>query len=421
MDKRRLIEQGKNVLIVALTLSALYLSGVIGTIQDYVAGDSIGSVIQQEGTGGAQHEPGPAAQPLAMMISPSENAHHGVKYDGDALSEVYGWFTASLGEALGSSGEPVEVGLDDWERALSGRGVFFDYLYPQSMSTLSSWLGTEISSGASTHTSRRFCLAVEGSGVVLYYIRDYDGSPYRCETALNAERLAERLDGYAPNGAVFAFELGSRYSDIDPYYAMLEALPEVPVLEASNPLTEADVPSILPLFGISDLVASSYSEDDGTAVYIEGDNSLRVSPDGEIKFSSVRPDEAAELTVGTGAIISRAYSVASQLPRGLNSSLQLTLIQYDWESGEYTVAFEYVVDGVQVCFGERRGAMVFKYTGEGELVEAEIICRSYTENGSQTPMPERQALSLVSEVGGGEPMLAYVDSGAVSLTWVIKR
>ena len=290
MDKRRLIEQGKNVLIVALTLSALYLSGVIGTIQDYVAGDSIGSVIQQEGTDGAQHEPGPAAQPLAMMISPSENAHHGVKYDGDALSEVYGWFTASLGEALGSSGEPVEVGLDDWERALSGRGVFLDYLYPQSMSTLSSWLGTEISSGASTHTSRRFCLAVEDSGVVLYYIRDYDGSPYRCETALNAESLAERLDGYAPNGAVFAFELGSRYSDIDPYYAMLEALPEVPVLEASNPLTEADVPSILPLFGISDLVASSYSEDDGTAVYIEGDNSLRVSPDGEIKFSSVRPD-----------------------------------------------------------------------------------------------------------------------------------
>ena len=65
--------------------------------------------------------------------------------------------------------------------------------------------------------------------------------------------------------------------------------------------------------------------------------------------------------------------------------------------------------------------MVFKYTGEGELVEAEIICRSYTENGSQTPMPERQALSLVSEAGGGEPMLAYVDSGAVSLTWVIKR
>ncbi len=147
-----------------------------------------------------------------------------MKYNGDALDEAYDWFTASLGEALGSSGDPVEVGMDEWDGALHGSGVFFDYLYDQSLASLANWLGVEISSDASLHTARRLCLAIEDGAVSLYYIRAVDGKAYRCETALNSGTSRVPPRRICPNGAQFAFEAGEGYDSFDPYYAVLQTL-----------------------------------------------------------------------------------------------------------------------------------------------------------------------------------------------------
>ena len=421
MDRRRLKEWGKNLLIVALAVNAVWLSGALGLAQNYLGGDSRPQIAVQGDS--ELKETGQAARPLTMVISAAENAHHGVKYDGDALSEVYSWFTASLGEALGSSGEPEEVTQAEWEAALRGQGVFFDYLYDQSMSTLARWLGTEISSGASLHTARRFCLAVEDGAVALYYIRAATGAAYRCDTAVNAGRFTERLDGYAPNAAVFGFELGGQYPGLDPYYVMLSSLPEVPSLTASNPLAGSDGAELLELFGINELAVSRYTENDGTQVYIDGDKSLRLSPDGTLEFSAPAGAESGSAPeAGTGAVISRAHALAQALPSGGVGELQLSLIAYDRDKGEYTVRFDYAADGIVVCHSDRAAAMEFRFDGAGELIGADVLCRSYAETGSQTPLPERQALVLVSQSGGGEPMLAYADTGAeITLTWVIKR
>ena len=60
--------------------------------------------------------------------------------------------------------------------------------------------------------------------------------------------------------------------------------------------------------------------------------------------------------------------------------------------------------------------------GTGVLRRADLMCRSYDSQGSELPMPERQALAVVSARGGGEPMLCYADSGeSVDLIWAIKH
>ena len=421
MNKRRLIEWGKTLLILILAASALALSGVTGLFDRVLDKSAIHPSVGDESQTTAVRRD-QAARPLTIMITTAENAHHGVKYNSDALSEVYSWFTASLGEALGSSGEPQVVPARQWESALYGTGIFFDYLYEQSVASLAEWLGVDISSDLSLHTSRRFCLAIEEEGVALYYIRALDGKAYRCATALNSQRLAERMAGYVPNGAMFAFEAGETYGDIDPYSCILSELAPVAQLTASNPLLNSDEEEILRRFGMNPLVASHYPESDGTQVFVEGEQSLRIYGDGRLLYSCMRTEGESELTVGTSDIISMAYSLAMSMPGAEGWTLQMSNISYDQNTDEYTVRFEYTVGGIVVCFGGRSSAMEIIIDGSGTLRRADFMCRSYSAQGSELPMPESQALAVVSTLGGGEPMLCYADSGeSVTLRWVIKH
>ena len=323
---------------------------------------------------------------------------------------------------MGSSGEPQEVQLSQWEDALHGPGVFADYLYEQSVASLAEWLGVEISSNLALHTARRFCLAIENNSVSLYYIRALDGKPYRCDTALNGSRLAERLSAYAPNGMQFAFEAGESYQDIDPYACILGELSPVPQLVASNPMQGTEGEELLRLFDMNSLVANHYPESDGTQVYVEGERSLRVSGDGRVVYSCIRDKSAAEPSVGTSAVVSSAYDLAMSMPGAENWTLQMSNISYDQDTQEYTVRFEYVVDGLVVCFGGRSGAMEIVIDSTGFLCRADFICRSYAAQGTEEAMPEKQALAVITALGGGEPMLCYADNGeTVTPSWVIKR
>ncbi|MGI6029856.1 MAG: hypothetical protein ACOX81_10695 [Candidatus Heteroscillospira sp.] len=420
MDRRRLLEWGKTLLIVLLAVSAARLSMAAGLFSFPLDGSGIASTGEDNLSVSYRREL--AARPLTMMITATENAHHGIKYSSEALSEVYSWFSASLGEALGSSGEPAEVTPEKWREALHGPGVFFDYLYEQSLSAIAGWLGVDISSEVSLHTSRRFCLAVENERVYLYYIRDLDGKAYRCETALNSGRLLERMAGYVPNGALFAFEGGEEYELIDPYYCILPELAAVPVLTASNPLQGEDGSSLLSQFGMNPMVATRYPESDGTQVYVEGDQTLRLYSDGRVLYSLLRSEEKDERTVSTSWAINRAFALAMSMPGAEDRTLQMSAISYDQDEDEYTVRFEYTVNAMVVCYGGRAGAMEIILDGSGELCRADLMCRSYTTQSSELPMPEEQALAVVEVLGGGEPMLCYADNGeSVENAWVIKR
>lgn len=421
MNKQKLIEWGKTLLIIVLAISAIGLSGLWG-LTDYLFANNPPANGSGDAGETVQTKAGRAAQPLSIMITTADNAHHGVKYNGEALDEAFLWFTASVGEALGSSGEPQEVTAGQWERALHGSGVFFDYLYEQSISSLARWLGVEISSDVILHTSRRFCLAIENDSVALYYIRAVDGKAYRCETALNSQRFYERMTEYVPNGAMFVFESGEQYDTLESYYTILPELATLNNLVASNPLQTSEGSQLLSIFGMNNYVATHYLEADGTNVYVEGEKSLRLSVNGSLLYNSLDSEDNNKLLVGTSDVIDIAYSLATSIVELESGNLQMSHISYDQNTDKYIVKFEYVCDGVVVCYGGRSSAMEIMINGAGELVRADILCRNYTAQEEITPMPERQALAVITELGGGEPMLAYTDDGEnVELGWVIKR
>ena len=188
-------QTAQDVLILALTVSAVLLAGGGGLLglTDGLSAGVLGT--QTEQGYGQQQGYTAAAEPLSMMLTPEAGAHCGIMYSEDELSDAYERYSATLAEALGSSGEPQEISEQEWRAALGETGVFFDFYCDFQLSSLAIWLGTDISGSAAGHTARRICIYLDEGQVWLSYIRSRDsGGFYRCSTSVSASEFAARVD-----------------------------------------------------------------------------------------------------------------------------------------------------------------------------------------------------------------------------------
>src|SRR5699024_4367223 len=151
--KRRLLGLGQDLLILVLVVSAVMLAGGSGLLD--FAGDISGGVLGMPSgqNQGGQKEYTAAAEPLSMMLTPEAGAHCGVMYSQEELYSAYDRFSATLAEALGSSGEPEQISEEEWRAALNETGVFFDFYCDFQLSSLGICLGTEIKGLAARPTA----------------------------------------------------------------------------------------------------------------------------------------------------------------------------------------------------------------------------------------------------------------------------
>lgn len=420
----------KNLLIVLLLVSAVFLGSQTGLFS-HLSLDTplLGSTEKSRPEETAPESPAQAATPLMISVNLPDGSHHGIKYHSEALRQTYESFSGLLGEALGSSGEPVPVTAAQWESALCSSGVFFDFLYPQSLSALANWLGTEMDGDARNHTARRLCLAQDSSGLFLYYIRALDGCSYRCSTALDPQALSSRLSVYPSNSAFFAFEQPDSCGSLDPYSFFTGTLPQLEELNITNPLrTAGTVEGLLALFGMNSYVARQYPEADGTTVFVEGDATLRVSPGGEVSY---RQSGEAALTVSAadqiptaGEVAEAAWSLAAQSIGALCANGEITLsgMGYNTDAETYTVTFDYLSCGLPVRLAGGVSAAEITISGSA-ITQAHMHFRQFDLSGERAvPLPETQAIAVVQAGNGGEPLLAYLDKGSTAEPkWIINN
>ena len=414
-EKKRLVELGKDLVILLLIASALLLGARSGVIERLRR-----NIDPSRETGGAvATNVSAAAVPFAVAVV-GENAggRCGLTCGVARVGETYDRFSAALGEALGSSGEPEQITERQWRAALTGPGVYFDFLYDQPLSLLAVWLGTEIDGGAASHTARRICLSLEGEGLALYYIRARYGEYYRCATALSSSTLSARLRENTANGALFAFEIDEN-TGVDPYVLLEPGIQSFARVTAANSLRDSTVLASLPgLFEFSSV--RSYSESDGT-VFVEGEATMRVTTGGTVNYRS----KSGGLALGAEDMSAQAAVEAArrlcQNGPGAScgaASLGLSSLRYEQESDTYYISFEYAVDGVPVRLTE--GAAAELTVSHGVLQEAVLRYRSYSaEAEAVRPLPREQALAAADAMGGSTLTLTYVDTmRGVSLQWL---
>lgn len=418
--RRRLLGWLQDLIIVLLLISTVALVAETGVLELTGSFGSVsGGLAEQE----QQTAYTAAAKPLCMVLTPEAGVHGAIMYESEALELAYERYSTALAEALGSSGEPEQISEEQWQAALHGPGIYFDYYSDFQLSILAIWLGTEMSGGASGHTARRFCLAIEDESVSLYYIRERgEGGIYRCATAVPAAELSGRISETMPNGAEYNFEQEEPFGSIDPYMVLLSEDVKLEAATAANSLHTADTDAIMSKLGMNSYLALSYPESDGGTVKIEGEATLRLSADGELRYSRRVVEGEGDSWLSPSDAVELAWQLVSSTAGSCagDAELWLSYVYFDRQTQYYTLCFDYVLAGVPVSISGREHAVEVSVCGSS-VVEAVMLLRSYElGGGTETPYPCRIAATLVQSQGGGEPRLCYVDRlDGVSAEWRI--
>ncbi len=362
-------------------------------------------------------KPADAVRPLAAVVCCGDGGRFGAAYDGEAVTAIFRRFSAELGEALGSAGAPAAMSEREFQDALSCSGVFLAFDCPQPLELLSDWLGTAMNGSAAAHRAVMLCLCVSGTQTELCY-RTEDDDFFRCTTAVQTAGILNRTDEYISNGTQYAFE-NELLSGGEKFVVIpAQPLSAFTVKSAAVLPDGADITTLMRGVGMNSYVANSYTEADGTTVFVDEESTLRLRPDGSIAF------RRTSLPVSTGG---------TSLPENVNTAWQIA--EYcigkscgdaelifagtaeDTAPGSCTVWLDYAVRGVPVRLaGGHAVEIVLRY---GTVVQLRLTCRSFTLTEQPAVLlPTLQAAAIAAKQGA-EPKLIYADRGETAeCIWV---
>ena len=420
MNNQKLRKVLRRALIVLLLVSAGVLLGETGYYSGiksrlFPGGGEYTAPVS--GAVAAVVRPTDAVQPQAAMVCGAAGERYGAAYDGETVSAVFSRFSAVVGEALGSSGTPEAVTEAQFRAALDCCGVFLRFYCPQPLELLSGWLGAEAGSTVASSSAGLMLLCAEGDAVNLYY-RTEDAGYFRASTEVSPEVLSGRTAEYADNGARFAFEIPG-LSDCEDFTVIPAGNRTSAVVKYSAPLYgSAETDELLAAMGMNSYLTSSYTEADGTQVYLYEDSILRVSPTGSVLFRRPADSEStAERTLSDG--VNAAWQIAERCI-GAGSGAGTLLFagtSYDETQRSRTLLLDYAVGGIPVQLASGHAAELVM---QGDtVIQARLqLCRFSSGDETAALLPDLQAHAVAGAERAGA-VLRYLAGGeTMNCTWV---
>jgi len=442
---RRWIEWGKNVLIVALLCSAVFLASQTNAY--HIVFDDIGrrfsALVYSEGAPstsvGLPDRPLAASRPVAAAVcldSETGLARYGLQYDDSAVDRLFEQHSGLLGEALAVAQAPQPVPSSVWQTALQSPGIYFRFPTPVPLSALYAWLGEGADNSALTGSALSIVLCRGGVGdVELYYQSSEDGPCYLCLTGLPfEEHMAGQLEEYSSNGAVFAFELSdSAYEALSPYVLLCDS-PAPPVYQGSTPLNLASAEALDALqrqLSFHPQISTVYQVPDTISVR-EADDSLRIGSTGLVSFhAEVRDDPRYPVGDGESApsstqLIDAAYRIVSATLGQQCGAAVLSFTSIIPQPSGCEVTFDYYLDGAVVTLPGGGHAARFSIR-EGQITDFWLRFRRYDATGEDgLLLPEKQAAAALRALSAQTGTLerCYRDGSGdcqVTAAWALKE
>lgn len=421
--KRRLIEWGKDALIVLLTCSAIFLAyqtPLVSHVRDMVSptppAEEVSSSSARE-----------ALTPYALRVSNSLGAY-GVGYDDSAVSRIFQRFYSYLGEAFSTAGEPQELSARRWRTLLETDGLYCVFQGDPPLSAFSAWFGME---ETLTGQLQALLLAVENSTVTLAW-RDGDRF-YAADTAVtDVEGLRGALEDYAPNGASFAYTLTAgddAYEALDDYVLLTASVPQPQVFTASSPDLVNDGEALSALLSALSFplgMESAYETSEGLTVTENGDR-LQVTAAGDITYragdETRYPILASGRSVPTAAQAAQtAWELLCRISEQFEGTPTYVLSDAEKLENGWAITFEARLNGIPLTTGSV-GWCVRAVTEGRKLSELSMTLRTYTSTEETTLIPSsRLAAAALRSLphSDGTLTLAYHDSlsATLSASWV---
>ena len=422
-DNRRLMEWGKNALILLLTLSAVYLLSMTPLIRD----SGLLDLLHPKPTGARS----PSSVVHTGTVLPARMAVYrtggrfGLQYDEHQMEESFSALGPLLGDALSSAGQPIPLSESGWQTYLQDTSAYFDFSGDIPLTALCGWLG-----GAGecplAGSARRLALAAGEDDHVLLCWQDSDtGAFYSCSTALSRTlHLDLAAAGVTENGAYFAFEDPSLSQLLDPYTLITEVGTAGQRYSVTAPLsTAAGTQALLESLSFN---TQNHVSGSGGEVYLDGGDRLVVSDSGTVTYRAAQGEKypvgvpAAPVTALQAA--DGARSLAAQSMGPLCGEARLYLISALPHADGWLVRFGYRLNGSAVYLYDEGWAAQFLIQ-DGYITQFTLHLRCYTaEQGNTLLLPIDKAAAMLPDLirDRRELVVQYRDRGgpAVSPDWV---
>lgn len=414
----RLKELAKDVLMVALTCSAVLLAA-----QTPIFHQVWGWI-----TPPAQISQPPARQSEdavipAVICARNSLGLYGVSYDEDLVGHTFDHLSPLLGEGLATAGIPERVGRWQWQGLLESPSIYCQFQGIPPLEALRAWLGRQETGDSLPGSARALALARSGDQVWLAW-RDGDGAYYRARTGVIYEGSMEALlEEYNPNGAAYAYTLAGEdraYAALDPFELVSMTSPRPQSWSVSAPDLVGDrteLESLLNALGFHSGVGSAY-ESGGELAINEGGDRLRVGPSGSVTFRAGEEirypvsSDGGSPTAAQAALC--AWNLLNRATAPWKGETSYVLTGAEETSHGWTVTFHSRLDGVSVLTGEEGWCATFTVT-DGGITEFTLLLRKYAPTGVATLLPPQRlaaaALNSMPE-SDGHLMLCYPDTGS---------
>lgn len=412
----------QNITIVLLALSAVFL---FAQTQLYSLGMDAGSSYLQYLSGDTARTADDAQTALTSLSAPVRLAVTGVyggRYGSVTLTTSDETFEPVGGlarEALRSVQSLAVCDKSAFLTALGGTCVYCDFLEPLPLPVLAGLMGASVESSLSV---RRLMVSAQSDGTTVLYLWCEEDICRRGISAVSAEDLERVVSGYELNGARFALDGGEpETAALDPCSLLPPELPALPVLTSAAALPESD--ALLSALSFYPRTNSRYTESGGVEVVTDGDRTLRLSPDGAIRYrgggdpSLTIPAAGEEPTVteavmGTSALLNSLLagqtSEAALYLTGVRQTESTVVLTFGWQSGGVPIRLDRSADAAEV-------------TLSGNVVTALTLrFRQYADAGEMSLLlPLRQALAIAARQEGAELSIGYLDNGeTASARWL---
>ena len=421
MNKRRVIEAGKNLLIVGLTCSALWLASQ-SPLLGQLPGVLEGNLPEQTQTGEQVGQSGSVAVPLRMAVM-NAGGCCAVQYT-EQLQSLFSRVAPVLGEVLSAAGAPEQVDRARWEAALiTAPGAYFDFQTGVPFPVLTGWL-SDRSNPQLSDAARHILLSGGEQGVQLYYRSARDGEFYVCSApSVNADYLKTITEQEEANGAIFAYQ-SIHYEQIAPDTLIDAQTPTPRVFSIARPSVQEDgrLEELLERLSFPVGITAVYETPEGLRAR-SGNDTLSILNNGTVVYAGeedrygVVPGESAQVS----AVESARELVCGVLePWCGQARVYLSGIE---EVGQdsWLICFGYALDNIPVRVGEG-GYAARVLVKQGYIRELELRLRTYTALDSTTLLlPARQAAAILADGDrqGSALELCYQESGDTAVAgWV---
>ena len=287
-----------------------------------------------------------------------------------------------------SAKSAFEIGADDWYSALTAKSLYLSYHCSFSTDTFANFLGVSVQELPDIEFSD--IVIGENGNVYLGGKERYFKIPVSSSQispiiqAVSTEHADEEsiinysfdlnFDQTSGDGTTVLSPMILIYSE--PIRAFT-AIPQNPA-ERNGQLAERQLYGVLPVFGVNKSSARSYTEADGTLVYVENNGILKITPSGILSFTARGNGIKLQGNSASSEIAAFIDSVNSQMD--IDTDICLILAEISDSSAHFE--FDYIVEGYPVKYTDKHAISIT--VSNGYLTEYSQILRHFdiTENES---------------------------------------